>query len=407
MLVGQPEQSEMSPANAQDADGATADVAAPAEDDEQSIRSLSRRGNEASPLRMEVLAPPHAAVGAGGHHVNTQKCCGLCLCHEEHMVQLSFLVNLMLFLIKIVVFVWSGSLSVLASLVDSTVDLLGQGVLMMASKFADLPEQSLVSYPAGVARVEPLGVIVCAVVMSMGSLLVMKDAAMTLVAVYAYGEDPPVIELSLFSGGFLLGVIALKIMLWVICHGLVSKGNVSLEAVAQDHQNDVASNSAALLAAALATHFPKWWMIDAVGALLIGIWITRCWAATAREQADLLLGKTAEPEFLEKVRELAASQVPLVTLDAVRAYYFGPKFLVEIDVVMAPSTPLAESHDVGVALQHKIECLEDCERCFVHIDYQRRQVDDHDPKVPLAEKIGKSGTEGEVVRRRGHWVDGV
>ena len=42
----------------------------------------------------------------------------------------------------------------------------------------------------------------------------------------------------------------------------------------------------------------------------------------------------------------------------VRAYHFGPRFLVEVEIVMAGETPLSESHDVGIMLQHKIERLE-------------------------------------------------
>ena len=49
----------------------------------------------------------------------------------------------------------------------------------------------------------------------------------------------------------------------------------------------------------------------------------------------------------------------------------------EVEIVMTPETPLSESHDVGIVLQHKIERLEQVERCFVHVDYQQRDVDDH------------------------------
>ena len=64
-----------------------------------------------------------------------------------------------------------------------------------------------------------------------------------------------------------------------------------------------------------------------------------------------------------------------------RAYHFGPKFLVEVEIVMAEDTLLRDSHDCGIMLQHKIESLPEVERCFVHIDYQQREVDDHDPKA--------------------------
>ena len=59
---------------------------------------------------------------------------------------------------------------------------------------------------------------------------------------------------------------------------------------------------------------------------------------------------------------------------------------------MHPDTPLRESHDCGITLQHKIERLEQVERCFVHVDYQERMVDDHDPLTPLAYKTQQAAS---------------
>ena len=78
---------------------------------------------------------------------------------------------------------------------------------------------------------------------------------------------------------------------------------------------------------------------------------------------------------LELVRDLAETHDPSVSLDTVRAYHFGPRFLVELELVMDEHTPLRESHDCGILLQHKIEALPSVERCFVHIDYQHVRRD--------------------------------
>ena len=110
---------------------------------------------------------------------------------------------------------------------------------------------------------------------------------------------------------------------------------------------------------------------------------------TAKEQLDSLVGRGADPDFLERLRYLAASHDERAQLDIVRAYHFGPKFLVEIEIVMDPMTPLHASHDVGIALQHRIEQEEEVERCFVHVDYLCRDVDDHDPLTPLGYKTSE------------------
>jgi divalent metal cation (Fe/Co/Zn/Cd) transporter len=64
-------------------------------------------------------------------------------------------------------------------------------------------------------------------------------------------------------------------------------------------------------------------------------------------------------------------------VDVVRAYHFGPKFLVELEVVLPRDTLLFESHDLGMELQYEIESREEVERCFVHIDYETRPYDEH------------------------------
>ena len=104
-------------------------------------------------------------------------------------------------------------------------------------------------------------------------------------------------------------------------------------------------------------------------------------------QGDLLVGKAADTEFVDAVRQCVQSQDPTLEVDTVRAYHFGPKFLVEVELLMPPDTPLMKSHDTGIAVQHRIESLDDCERCFVHIDYQHRDFDDHDPEVPVQHKL--------------------
>lgn len=42
--------------------------------------------------------------------------------------------------------------------------------------------------------------------------------------------------------------------------------------------------------------------------------------------------------------------------------------------------------------QHKIEALPAVERCFVHVDYQCREADDHSRETPVTHKIHSDHT---------------
>jgi len=151
----------------------------------------------------------------------------------------------------------------------------------------------------------------------------------------------------------------------------------TLEAVAQDHFNDVLSNGVSLVALLLALYSKKLWWCDGVGAILISVYIIHSWYETGREQIEHLTGKSAPAEFMEELMHLAEHFDERLLVDTCRAYHFGPKFLVELEVVMPSDTLLKESHDLGMELQYEIEAREEVERCFVHIDYESRDYDEH------------------------------
>jgi len=220
----------------------------------------------------------------------------------------------------------------------------------------------------------------------MASAQVIRDAVHEMWQAAATGQ-PNFIEVTQLDGYVMAVTIVSKAVLYVWCKWIFDRtGNLTVEAAAQDNMNDVISNAAAL-AAALLTQVKRWlWLSDPIGAVLISGYIIYSWAKTGQEQIDLLIGRSAEPEFLDVVREMAETHDPAASLDMVRAYHFGQCFLVEVELVMAEDTALRESHDCGIHLQHKIEALEQVERCFVHIDYQHRDVDDHDPSIPLGYK---------------------
>jgi divalent metal cation (Fe/Co/Zn/Cd) transporter len=50
---------------------------------------------------------------------------------------------------------------------------------------------------------------------------------------------------------------------------------------------------------------------------------------------------------------------------------------VEMEVVLPGTMTVAESHDIALALQHKIEEMDDVERAFVHVDHLERDGLEH------------------------------
>jgi len=306
------------------------------------------------------------------------------------VIKSSVAFNAVLLIAKIYVYYISKSLSVLASVVDSLIDLLAQVVLWAAKHMSGDKGDK---YPVGRSRLEPVGVVVCAVIMGMASIEVIHKSWETLEL--HWGGPPPPLDVGEITWIMLFSVIGLKTILWFWSHAVAKKtDDESVKAVAQDNLNDVLSNASAAIAVALTLIGKSFWVADPIMGILISIYIIWNWLEMANDQVDMLVGRKADEEFLQRVRELAETRgrAQGMQVDSMEAYHFGPKYLVELEMIMPEDTPLAKSHDAGMRVQHEIETEEACERCFVHIDYRTRigpdgRSIDHDRSIDLAEKL--------------------
>jgi len=352
---------------------------------------------------------------------------------------LSLWVNVIITATKLYAYIETKSLSVLAALLDSILDLVSQGVLAYTEHHSS-KDRSTAFYPAGASRLEAIGVLGIAALMGLASFEVLKDSITVLV------KNVPDINLAdsknnMTSFYSMLAIVFVKIGLYFLCKraangrtilrnattssttvtidmegnsavqsgtdgggggfgtagggdtanatAILQMADPTLDALAQDHFNDALSNSVAAIALFCALRNAKLWYLDPIGAILISVYILYSWFAMGKEQIQQLIGKSAPPEFIEELTEIArVFDERILEVDVVRAYHFGPKFLVEMEIVMSKTTLLAESHDVGMELQYEIEAREEVERCFVHIDYEQRPYDEHVvSKVPeLREK---------------------
>lgn len=287
-------------------------------------------------------------------------------------IHFSLAVNVVLFFVKLAVAVLSRSLAIVASLVDSFVDLCSQMVIAIAeNRMRTLDPR----FPIGKARLETVGIIVCASIMSMSALEVIQQSVIQIVD--GVHGNLPKLNLDIVTYAVLGVAIGLKLALYFYCSALKAY-SPSAMALAEDHRNDVLSNLVAIITASVAHYDPqRLWYVDPVGALAISLFIVTSWFCIAKEQIDHIVGKGAEPEFIEQVTSMANSHHEFLFMDVIRAYHFGDRFLVEIEVVLPREMTVEESHDIALSLQHKVEAMEEVERAFVHVDYQQRIEPEH------------------------------
>ncbi len=234
-------------------------------------------------------------------------------------IDLSLYLNLIILFSKLLAYIHTLSLSVLAALTDSLLDVISQLVLNYTEKHSTKSRSSAL-YPAGAARLEPLGVLTCAALMGMASFEILKesiesliyDGNISILGVSGIGNSGVMGDDSdkAFSlGGIkalstqdgqnlisvygMVSIVVVKLALYILCNranagknAMVNINNNSsaavkqfvkvsdptLEALALDHWNDALSNAVAAVALCAALASPDLWFLDPLGAIIISLY---------------------------------------------------------------------------------------------------------------------------------------
>ena len=112
--------------------------------------------------------------------------------------------------------------------------------------------------------------------MTVASVEVIRQSAVQLYAGVSHGERPH-LEMSPPMYLILGAATAVKLALWAYCFALRAHSGALL-ALAEDHMNDVASNTAALATAAAASLCRRLWWADPAGGVAISLYIIASWA---------------------------------------------------------------------------------------------------------------------------------
>ncbi|KEY69272.1 hypothetical protein S7711_01723 [Stachybotrys chartarum IBT 7711] len=276
-------------------------------------------------------------------------------------VAVNVLANILLVAGKLFAVFTTGSLSVVASLVDSVLDLLVTLIVWSTNRIVLWRLNALQKrFPVGKRRLEPLGILVFSVIMVLSFMQILQESVSRLMQ---HGEPE---ALGPAAVGSLLGTILLKGFIGLCCRPIKT---TQVQALVQDCRTDVIFNTASLLFPLVGYKAHVWWL-DPVGAGLLSLYIIYDWGHTSFENVARLSGEAADDHTMRKLGYLAYRFSPVVEgIKSITAYHAGDGIWVEFDILLDGNTKLYRSHDVAETLQYCAEALGEVDRAFVSTDY--------------------------------------
>ncbi|EAY21162.1 cation efflux family protein [Trichomonas vaginalis G3] len=280
---------------------------------------------------------------------------------------ISFTVNLLLLAAKIVAVSSSVSYTIISSVTDSALDIIAGTIISCTAAHSKFTREDLDKYPLGKSRVHVVGILVFSVLMAACALYIILQCILSLV-----GHQVP--DKTTLPAIIIMGAtIGIKLTMAIVYYLL---GHPITKTLAEDHRNDVLTNSFGLFMYWGSSKL-GWWM-DSAGGIVLSAFIVFSWTMNALENAKMMLGKSAPPEIIRSITYVAAHHHPLImSVEQVIAFQAGPMYLTELHIVVPGNLPLELAHWIGESLQLKVERMPDIERAWVHVDCESHNENEH------------------------------
>ncbi|KAI0133681.1 hypothetical protein BJ170DRAFT_172776 [Xylariales sp. AK1849] len=277
-------------------------------------------------------------------------------------ININVVANIVLLAAKVVAVASTGSLSLVASLVDSALDLLCTLIIWSTNRLVGWRLNALKKrFPVGRRRLEPLGVLVFSIIMVIAFLQILQESVQKLAPLEGEPEELPATAI-----GAMAATIVIKGILGLGCYPIKT---TQVQALFQDCKTDVIFNTLSLLFPFVGERANIWWL-DPTGAGLLSLFIIYDWGHTCLENVTRLSGEAASTRTQQKLMYLAYRFSPIVQgFKSVTGYHCGDGVWAEFDLLLDEKTSLHTSHDVAETLQYCAEGLQEVDRAFVTTDY--------------------------------------
>jgi cation diffusion facilitator family transporter len=267
---------------------------------------------------------------------------------EKKATLISTTVAFVLVTFKLTVGIISGSVAVLASAIDSLLDMVVSTFNYFALHNAE--KQPDEHFNFGRRKLEPLAAVIEGTIISLSALFILYTAISKLV------QGSPVEHLDL-SIGVMIASLVITAALVAFLHIVAKKtGNMVIEADALHYKTDLLTNGAVLVSLAVIS-FTDYAFIDPVLGIGIAVYMIYSAYPLIKEGILMLLDAALDPRSVDQIQTLLGEQYDISSYHDLRTRRSGSDIYLSVHIVFSISTSLYDAHQVGDRIELALKKL--------------------------------------------------
>ena len=268
---------------------------------------------------------------------------------QKRATLVSSSVATLLVIVKLVLGIASGSVAVLASAIDSLLDMLVSGFNFFAIKKSE--EHPDEEYHYGKGKIQAIAAVIEGTIITMSGIYIIYEAIKKL----STGTETTLLTPSIAA--MTISIIITYLLVKYLLKIARETNNLVIKADALHYKTDLWSNAAVLVALGL-VYITGIDAIDAIFGLGIGIYIIYSAYEIIQEGIEILLDRALDADMVENIGQIISSHPEVTSYHWLRTRTDGTTNFVEFHMVLRPNMLLLEAHRIADQVEDKILLLD-------------------------------------------------
>ena len=256
----------------------------------------------------------------------------------------SVVTALVLIASKVGAWIMTGSVSLLASLIDSTMDALASAINFVAVRYALQPADD--EHRFGHGKAESLAGLGQATFIAGSAGLLFLEAIDRLI------HPAPIQSLAVGVGVMSFSIVATMVLLAIQRHVIRVTGSTAIKADSLHYFTDLVVNASIILALLLAAY--GWQGADPLFGIGIAIYVLYSAWEIGKEAVSHLMDRELPDDVRERIVALAHAPREVLGVHDMRTRQSGHQYFVQIHLELDDKLPLHRVHDIAETVEQSI-----------------------------------------------------
>lgn len=291
---------------------------------------------------------------------------------EKKATLISSSVAFILVTLKLTVGVISGSVAVLASAIDSLLDLVVSAFNYFALHNSDKEPDEKFNF--GRRKLEPLAAVIEGTIISLSALFILYEAISKMV------QGSPITHLNASLVVMIASIVITAGLVLFLNYVAGKTGNMVIKADALHYKTDLLSNGAVLASLAFIS-LTDYTLIDPILGVGISGYMLYSAFPLIKEGILMLLDAALDPQSVHKINKLLNSYLDISGHHDLRTRQSGSDIYISVHIVFSISTSLYDAHLVGDRIELALQSLfpDHTVHSLIHLDpYDDSKMEDLD-----------------------------